>query len=127
MNAINEKRTVLVVEDDLISQQAMAHRLKSMGYTVVPAMNGQEAFSRVSENRPDVILMDIYLPDINGCTLTRLIQKNVSLKEIPVIAISSSSSQEDIKTAYKAGCMAYFVKPVNPNLLSNQLKSLLAN
>jgi CheY-like chemotaxis protein len=120
------KRTVLVIEDDMLSYQVVNYRLQNMGYNVMHALTGQEAFKCMLEQKPDLILMDIYLPDINGCMLTRLIQSN-GLNNIPVIAISSSDSQEDMKTAYKSGCKAYFVKPINIKAFTNQLQNILSH
>jgi CheY-like chemotaxis protein len=109
-----KKGSVLVVEDDLKNMKLMRAVLELKGnYTVHEAVNAEEGIEKAYEYHPDVILMDIQLPGIDGLSATRLIKLDSDLKDIPVVAVSANAMQRDEEKAIAAGCDGYISKPID--------------
>ena len=102
---------ILVVEDQMDNRQILRDLLGNAGYQLVEAENGEEALAAVAKQRPDLILMDIQLPVMDGYEATRRIRANPDLKSIPIIAVTSYALAGDEAKALAAGCNAYVTKP----------------
>ncbi len=115
------KRRVLVVEDNLDSVHSMAMLIKTMGHEVRFAINGFAAMEVAREFRPDVILLDIGLPDLKGYEIARQLKWEPGLEKTRMIAISGLSEDELRRRALEAGCEELLVKPLNPVALEELL------
>ncbi len=116
---------ILVVEDQEDNRKIMNDLLSSAGYEVIEAVTGEEALRVAEAERPDLILMDIQLPGLDGLEATRRIKANPALRHIPVIAVTSYALSGDEAEALEAGCDAYFSKPVSPRALLAKVREYL--
>ena len=118
-------KRVLIVEDNPISMELLREVVEAEGYRVLAATSGSEALSVARAEHPDLILMDIQLPGIDGLTVTRALKAQQDTKEIPIVGVSAYASHEDIDRALEAGCMAYLPKPLDMPRFLDLLKRLL--
>lgn len=121
------KRRVLVVEDNLDSVHSMAMLVKMMGHEVHFAINGFAALDIARTFRPDIILLDIGLPDFNGCEIVRQLKYEEALKNTRFIAISALPAQQFKERALSAGCHEFYPKPIDPKILEELLSDASAN
>jgi two-component system cell cycle response regulator DivK len=125
---MNEKiltPTVLVVEDDKDTRITLRLNLLMRGYRVVEATNGQEAVGLAHRACPDLILMDLGLPLMDGLAATRLIRAMTKLCKVPIVAITAYDAFGMKEAALEAGCDEYIVKPIDFDRLDDLLRSLL--
>jgi two-component system cell cycle response regulator DivK len=107
-------KKVLIIEDNENNLYMMRFILTKMGHEVLEARDGASGVDLAKENRPDLILMDIQLPVLDGYSATRRIREDEALKEVPIIAVTSYAMVGDREKAIAAGCTAYIEKPINP-------------
>jgi two-component system, cell cycle response regulator DivK len=119
------KKRILVVEDQEDNRQILRDLLSTTDYEVIEAENGEEALAAVAKQRPDLILMDIQLPILDGYEATRRIKANPALRHIPVIAVTSYALSGDEAKTRDAGCDAYVAKPFSPRQLLAKVRELL--
>jgi len=105
--------TVLLVEDTEDNRQMMRHLLQMSGFHVVEATNGKEAVERAREVDPQIILMDLSLPIIDGLAATRQIRSDPEFDNVPIVAVSAHDTADFHNDALEAGCDAYVTKPIN--------------
>jgi two-component system, cell cycle response regulator DivK len=120
-----EPLTVLLVEDTEDNRFMMRRLLEMSNYRVVEAMNGEEAVKLAEEEAPDLILMDLSLPVIDGLAATRLIRKIPELGATPIIAVSAHDTSDFQSEAIDAGCNSYVTKPIDFNELEELIARLL--
>ncbi len=118
-------KRILIVEDQEDNRRIMRDLLTDAGFEVIEAVNGNEALSVAEAERPDLIVMDIQLPELDGLEATRRIKANPALRHIPVIAVTSYALSGDNERAMAAGCDAYFAKPVSPRKLLAKIREYL--
>ena len=118
-------KRILVVEDQEDNRRIMHDLLSDAGFEVLEAVSGDKGVEMALTHEPDLILMDLQLPGIDGYEATRQIKSNPVLKEIPVIAVTSYALSGDNDLALEAGCDAYFSKPVSPRKLLATIKENL--
>lgn len=119
-------KVILVIEDQEDNRRIMHDLLTSGDFQVLEAVTGEQGVSSAEQHKPDLILMDIQLPDIDGYEATRRIKANPDLKSIPIIAVTSYAlSGDDIK-AFEAGCDAYVSKPFSPRALLAKIRQILS-
>ena len=112
-------RRILLVEDNDSSREMLTRRLRKNGYEVLTAVNGQEALDMVRRDPPDVVLLDMMLPVMDGWTAVREMRADAATRDIPVIALTAHAALEDRKRSIEAGCDDHETKPVDmPRLLS---------
>jgi two-component system cell cycle response regulator DivK len=116
---------ILVVEDQEDNRQILRDLLASVDYEMVEAENGQEALTAVVEHKPDLILMDIQLPIMDGYEATRRIKADPATKAIPIIVVTSYALSGDEGKAREAGCDAYVTKPYSPRQLLAKIREYL--
>jgi two-component system cell cycle response regulator DivK len=114
-------KKILVVEDNQDSRELVIKVLKSRGYLVMEAADGEAALQKLAEERPDLILMDISLPKIDGYEVTRRLKEQESFKGIPIIALTAHAMKGDREKALQAGCDGYIPKPINVRELPDQI------
>lgn len=122
MKTVDDPVTVLLVEDTEDNRFMMRRLLEMTGYRVVEAKNGEEAVKVARAEWPDLILMDLSLPVIDGLAATRLIRQLPRLKKTPIIAVSAHDSSDFREEALEAGCNSYITKPID----FNELEQLIA-
>ena len=118
--------TVLVVEDFEDNRFMMRRLLEMSGYQVVEAVNGNQAVEEAARQRPDIILMDLSLPQLDGLAATRRIRAQDGLKKVPIVAVSAHDSADFHAEALAAGCNEYVTKPIDFDQLVQLLDRLTA-
>ncbi len=118
-------KKILVVEDNEINMYLSCRIIKSSGYEVIEARTGEEGVALALKERPDLIIMDIQLPGIDGLETTKRIRQSEADDEIPIIALTSYAMAGDKKKALKAGCTGYIEKPINPETFISEIKKFL--
>ncbi len=110
---------VLLVEDNELNRDMLIRRLTRAGLQVVPAGDGQEALDKMRSEQPDVVLMDMNLPVMDGWTACRNAREDDSIRQIPIIALTAHAMESDRLQALEAGCDDYATKPIDfPDLLA---------
>jgi two-component system, cell cycle response regulator DivK len=118
---------ILLVEDNEISREILSRRLRNRGYEIVMAGDGSHAISMATREHPDMILMDMTLPGIDGWEATRELRRRRDTSQIPVIALTAHTLPADRARAFAAGCDEYEPKPVAFPELIHKIETLLAN
>ena len=118
-------KRILVVEDQEDNRQIMRDLLVASGYELVEATTGEEGLILAEREKPDLILMDIQLPGLDGYEVTRRIKANPALNHIPIIAVTSYALSGDDQKAYAAGCNGYVTKPFSPRVLLAKIREYL--
>ncbi len=118
-------RRILVVEDQEDNRRILRDLLRSVGYEMIEAVTGEEGVTLAESSRPDLILMDIQLPGLDGYEATRRIKANPALRAIPIIAVTSYALSGDDVKALQAGCDAYVTKPYSPRALLAKIREYL--
>lgn len=117
---------LLLVEDNEINRDMLSRRLARRGFTVSMAENGMEAIETALTDRPDLVLMDLSLPVLDGWEATRRLKAEAATARIPVIALTANATTEDRESALRAGCDAFETKPINMERLLERINSLIA-
>lgn len=125
MSADTERLRLLVVEDNETIRGALAILLEESGYRVMQAGLGEEAFRITTEHLPDLILMDLGLPDVGGLEIIRRLRSREATREIPIVALTGRALDSDIEACRAAGCSAYLVKPVDTTRLLEEISGFL--
>jgi two-component system, cell cycle response regulator DivK len=109
---------ILLVEDNEMNRDMLSRRLERKGYEIVIAVDGQQAIDFAASQKPDLILMDMSLPVVDGWEATRRLKANGQTRQIPIIALTAHAMAEDERKAREAGCNDYDTKPIElPRLL----------
>ena len=106
-------KTVLIVEDNELNMKLFHDLLEAQGYDTLQTKDGMEALELARANRPDLILMDIQLPEVSGLEVTKWLKEDDDLKAIPVIAVTAFAMKGDEEKIRQGGCEAYIAKPIS--------------
>ena len=118
-------QNILVVEDNQDNRELVVKVLKINGYHVIEAVDGQEAIEKTRAENPDLILMDLFIPKIDGYEVTRRLKRDRDLKSIPIIALTAHAMKGDMEVALAAGCDGYIPKPIDVRELPKQIERFL--
>ena len=118
-------KRILVVEDNETNIYLISFILRKNGYEVTEARTGEEGVKLAIKDKPDLIIMDIQLPGIDGLEATRKIRESEADGEVPIIALTSYAMTGDRERALKAGCTGYIEKPINPDTFISEIKKYL--
>ena len=118
-------KTVLIVEDNELNMKLFHDLLEAHGYQVLEARTGPEALKSAIDHRPDLILMDIQLPEVSGLEVTQRIKENSELAEIPVIAVTAFAMKGDEERIRQGGCEDYIAKPISVASFLEKVKRYL--
>ncbi len=118
-------KKILVVEDNEINIYLCSRIIKSSGYEVIEARTGEEGVALALKERPDLIIMDIQLPGIDGLETTKRIRESEADGEIPIIALTSFALAGDKQKAISVGCTGYIEKPINPGTFIAEIEKYL--
>ena len=106
-------KTILVVEDNELNMKLVKGLIKIGKYRMLEATDAESGIQLIREQRPDLVLMDIQLPGMDGLSATKIIKEDPSLKDIPIVALTSYAMQGDEEKALQAGCTGYIAKPID--------------
>jgi CheY-like chemotaxis protein len=117
--------TILLVEDNEMNRDMLARRLKRRGFEIVCAVDGSEAIEMATSSHPDLILMDMSLPVLDGWEATRRIKENPASQAIPIVALTAHAMEGEREKALDAGCDEYDTKPVEIDRLLRKIEQFL--
>jgi len=106
-------KTVLIVEDNELNMKLFHDLLEAQGYDTLQTKDGREALQLAREHHPDLVLMDIQLPEVSGLEVTKWIKEDDKLRDIPVIAVTAFAMKGDEEKIRQGGCEAYIAKPIS--------------
>jgi two-component system cell cycle response regulator DivK len=118
-------KTVLIVEDNELNMKLFHDLLEANGYRTIQTRSGNEALRLAREHRPDLILMDIQLPEVSGLEVTKWLKDDEDLKSIPVVAVTAFAMKGDEERIRAGGCEAYISKPISVAKFIDTVRSLL--
>ena len=118
--------TILLVEDHQEIWDFLSRRLKRRGYEVVVAQDGQEGLDKARSDKPDLLLLDMNLPVMDGWTVAKTLKADAATQAIPIIALTAHAMAGDREKALAAGCDDYHAKPIDFSQLVNQIEAVLA-
>jgi len=119
------KRGILIVEDNPIHTRLIEMTLRTKNYTLLKATSGEEALDIATRERPDLILMDLNLPDTTGFKVTKKLRENPSLSHTLIIAITAYAMRGDRERVIESGCDAYLTKPIDTRELPKVIAEML--
>ena len=122
---MNVTRTVLVADDDPDIQNLVALRLERSGYCVIRASDGREALDLALRARPDLAVLDITMPRLDGCEVTRTLRANAETAEMPIILLTARVQDDDVEIGLAAGATDHLKKPFSPQELGARVSSIL--
>jgi len=120
-----DQKKILIVEDNELNMKLFHELLEVHGYTTLQTKDGREALQLAREHRPDLILMDIQLPEVSGLEVTKWIKADDDLKSIPVIAVTAFAMKGDEEKIRSGGCEAYIAKPISVNSFLETIQTVL--
>ncbi len=115
-------KKILIVDDNQDNRELVVKILKNRGYQMIEAVDGEDALEKATAECPDLILMDISIPKINGYEVTRRLKGQMKFKDIPIIALTAHAMKGDREKTMEAGCDGYISKPINIHELPDQIK-----
>jgi two-component system cell cycle response regulator DivK len=118
-------KKILVVDDNQDSRELVVKLLKNKGYEMIEAADGEEALEKAVSERPDLILMDIAIPKVDGYEVTKRLKSLEEFKGTPIVALTAHAMRGDREKALEAGCEGYISKPINIRELPEQVRSFL--
>lgn len=119
------QKTVLIVEDNELNMKLFNDLLEAHGYSTLRSRNGMEALELARQHVPDLILMDIQLPEVSGLEVTKWIKEDDALKSIPVVAVTAFAMKGDEERIRQGGCEAYISKPISVGSFLETVRSFL--
>lgn len=127
MNEIEKglHKKILIVDDNQDSRELVVKLLKNRGYQLIEAIDGEDALEKAMAEKPDLILMDISIPKIDGYEVTRRLKSQKEFKNIIIVALTAHAMKGDREKAFEAGCEGYISKPINTRELPDLIKSYL--
>jgi len=121
------KQTVLIVDDSPTENRQVCAILKQAGYEVISAESGEDGLKLAREQHPDLVVMDVVMPGLNGFQATRQLGRDSATADIPVVILSSKGQETDRLWGERQGAKGYLVKPVDGKLLLKTIKQILGN
>lgn len=119
------RESILVVEDDENIQQLVGYNLTKGGFHVMYAEDGEKAIRIAKQERPDLVVLDIMLPGLNGFEVCKLLRKDPQTKSIPIVMLTAKSEENDVATGLDLGADDYITKPFSPKILLSRIKAAL--
>ena len=118
-------KTVLIVEDNELNMKLFHDLLEAHGYSTLGTRNGIEALDLARKHRPDLILMDIQLPEVSGLEITKWLKDDQDLKRIPVVAVTAFAMKGDEERIREGGCEAYISKPISVSTFLDTIRQFI--
>lgn len=117
---------VLIAEDNAINRELLRELLEARGHTVIEACNGQEALDALEQTQPDILLLDINMPVMDGLAAVRKIRENPQLARLPILAVTANAMLGERENILNAGFDGYLSKPINARALADEMERLLS-
>jgi DNA-binding response OmpR family regulator len=118
--------TILVADDEQDIRELVAYRLSRAGYTIIEARDGQEAFELAVDQSPDMAVLDVMMPRLNGFELTDRLRHTPATQRLPILLMSASVQEVDISRGFAAGADGYLTKPFTPDQLLTRVRDVLS-
>src|ERR1700681_418084 len=118
-------KQVMIVEDNELNMKLFRDLIEASGYTTIQTRNGMEALELARKHRPDLILMDIQLPEVSGLEVTKWLKEDDELRTIPVVAITAFAMKGDEERIRSGGCEAYISKPISVAMFLDTVKQFI--
>src|SRR5687767_6099689 len=125
-NNVTMSEKILIIDDDVDTLRLVGLMLQRQGYQISAAANGEQGLSKAFEEKPDLILLDIMMPDLDGYEVTRRLRKNPATDTIPILMFTAKTQLDDKVTGFEVGADDYLTKPTHPTELQAHVKALLA-
>lgn len=122
---MSQKMKILIVDDEPLNVDYLEQRLEDLEYQIITAADGQEALNKIKSEQPDLILLDLMMPVLDGFAVLSEVKADPSLRDTPVIIISADHESKSIVRGIKQGADDYLTKPVNAELLVKKVKEFL--
>jgi DNA-binding response OmpR family regulator len=119
------RKRLLIVEDEKDMMEMLTFRLEAAGFEVIQAYDGQEGLDKAYSQNPDLILLDLMLPRVDGYKVCRELKSDVKYKKIPIAILTARASEKEKKLGMECGAEAYIIKPFEPGELMDKIKELL--
>jgi len=116
---------ILIVDDNPTNLKLASHVLQAAGLEVERALDAEQAQEAIHRELPDLILMDLALPGMDGLSLTRLLKADARFRDIPIVALTASAMKGDDRKALEVGCAGYITKPINTREFAGQVRAFL--
>lgn len=121
----NNKKKILVVDDESGLVEMLSIRLEANNYQVIAASDGQEGLDKARAGSPDLIILDLMLPKLDGCQVCRALKSDEKYKQIPIVIFTARAQESDVKAGNEAGADAYITKPFEPDILLAKVNQLI--
>jgi DNA-binding response OmpR family regulator len=119
-------QTILIVEDDKFLRELIAQKLTKEGYNISEAIDGEEGIKKIKEEKPDLVLLDLILPGIDGFEVLTRMKEEPTLSSIPVIILSNLGQKDDVEKGFKLGAVDYLIKAhFTPSEIIDKIKAVL--
>jgi DNA-binding response OmpR family regulator len=118
--------TILVADDEQDIRELVAYRLSRSGYTIIEARDGEEAFHLAADQSPDMAVLDVMMPRLNGFDLTERLRLTPATQRLPILLMSASVQEADISRGFAAGADGYLTKPFTPDQLLTRVRDVLS-
>ncbi len=122
---MSEKKTILIIEDNPYNREIAVTVLEKEGYVTITAETGKEGLEKLREVSPDLVLLDLALPEMSGWEVVKEIRGDEKFALLPVIALTAHAMSGDRKRAIQSGCSSYLSKPCRPGDISNEVKKFI--
>ena len=126
MKSQDNKKRILVIDDDPVQTKLLEKRLPENGYAVLTATKAAKGLQMAIDKHPDLVILDVMMPIINGYNLCQLLKSEKKHKDTPVIMLTSRDQEKDMKIGHDVGANAYLIKPVDMPVLLEKIKEFLA-
>ena len=120
-----ERKKILVVDDNQDSRELVIKILGRKNYSLLEAQDGEDALNKIISEKPDLVLMDISMPKMDGFEVTRILKTMDDFRNIPIVALTAHAMKGDCEKALAAGCVGYITKPINIREFNEQIKQFL--
>ena len=119
------RKRILLVDDDSLTLQMLTDILRASGFEILTAQDGADGLARARAEHPDLLILDIMMPKLDGFMVARLLKSDRNYRHIPIIILTAKAGAADPELSRQAGADSHFVKPIDPEVLLEQVKRLL--
>jgi CheY-like chemotaxis protein len=119
------RKKILLVDDSATTLMMEQMVLRGQAYQIVTARNGREAVEVAASERPDLILLDVVMPEMNGFEACRRIRQQEATRDVPIIMVTTKGEEQNVETGFESGCSDYITKPINGAELLTKIRSYL--